>query len=80
MVLVVRTDLGMGKGKIAAQCGHATLGAYKKAVKIAPKVIYRKMLLCLLLTCILLRREFHHGFCLQFLKAWEREGQKKVRT
>ena len=32
MVLVVRTDLGMQKGKIAAQCGHATLGAYKKAV------------------------------------------------
>jgi PTH2 family peptidyl-tRNA hydrolase len=23
MALVVRTDLGMGKGKIAAQCGHA---------------------------------------------------------
>ena len=33
MVLVVRTDLGMQKGKIAAQCGHATLGAYKKAMK-----------------------------------------------
>jgi peptidyl-tRNA hydrolase, PTH2 family len=32
MVLVVREDLKMGKGKIGAQCGHATLGAYK-AVK-----------------------------------------------
>eukprot|EP00011_Vannellida_sp_DIVA3-517-6-12_P006075 CAMPEP_0114614794 /NCGR_PEP_ID=MMETSP0168-20121206/5835_1 /TAXON_ID=95228 ORGANISM="Vannella sp., Strain DIVA3 517/6/12" /NCGR_SAMPLE_ID=MMETSP0168 /ASSEMBLY_ACC=CAM_ASM_000044 /LENGTH=236 /DNA_ID=CAMNT_0001825849 /DNA_START=9 /DNA_END=720 /DNA_ORIENTATION=+ len=31
MVLCVRTDLGMGKGKIAAQCCHATLGAYKRA-------------------------------------------------
>ncbi|KAG9243901.1 peptidyl-tRNA hydrolase PTH2-domain-containing protein [Calycina marina] len=31
MVLVVRTDLGMTKGKIAAQCGHATLGCYKKS-------------------------------------------------
>lgn len=29
LVLVVRTDLGMTKGKIAAQCGHATLGCYK---------------------------------------------------
>ena len=30
MVLVVREDLKMGKGKIGAQCGHATLGAYKQ--------------------------------------------------
>jgi peptidyl-tRNA hydrolase, PTH2 family len=29
MVLVVNMKLGMGKGKIAAQCGHATLGAYE---------------------------------------------------
>ncbi len=27
----------MGKGKIAAQCGHATLGAYKRATKKALK-------------------------------------------
>jgi len=33
MVMVVRQDLGMQKGKIAAQCGHAVLGAYKKAVE-----------------------------------------------
>ena len=26
MVLVVRNDLKMGKGKAAAQCSHATLG------------------------------------------------------
>lgn len=31
MVLVIRTDLQMGKGKVAAQCSHATLAAYKKA-------------------------------------------------
>ncbi|KAK0634698.1 peptidyl-tRNA hydrolase PTH2-domain-containing protein [Bombardia bombarda] len=30
LVLVVRTDLGMTKGKIAAQCGHATLACYKE--------------------------------------------------
>ncbi|KAL0486690.1 hypothetical protein AKO1_007573 [Acrasis kona] len=29
MVMVVRTDLGMKNGKIAAQCGHAVLGAYR---------------------------------------------------
>ena len=33
MVLVVREDLKMGKGKIGAQCGHATLGAYKAALR-----------------------------------------------
>ncbi|KAI9296201.1 PTH2-domain-containing protein [Neoconidiobolus thromboides FSU 785] len=37
MVLVVRTDLGMGKGKVAAQCSHATLACYKKAVKLGSK-------------------------------------------
>ncbi|MCQ2972488.1 MAG: aminoacyl-tRNA hydrolase [archaeon] len=30
-VMIVRTDLKMGKGKIAAQCCHASIGAYKKA-------------------------------------------------
>lgn len=30
LMLVVRTDLGMNKGKIAAQCSHATLSCYKK--------------------------------------------------
>ncbi|KAL0470988.1 mitochondrial peptidyl-tRNA hydrolase [Neurospora intermedia] len=30
LVLVVRTDLGMTKGKIAAQCSHATLACYKR--------------------------------------------------
>ena len=31
LVLVVRQDLKMGKGKAAAQCCHATLAAYKRA-------------------------------------------------
>ncbi|KAL8162658.1 hypothetical protein V2J09_014147 [Rumex salicifolius] len=39
MVLVVRNDLKMGKGKIAAQCSHATLGLYKKLVNCAPKAL-----------------------------------------
>ncbi|GAB2228482.1 hypothetical protein Droror1_Dr00022603 [Drosera rotundifolia] len=41
MVLVVRNDLKMGKGKIAAQCSHATLGLYKKLVNRAPKALNR---------------------------------------
>lgn len=32
--IVMRTDLKMGKGKIAAQACHASLEAYKKADKI----------------------------------------------
>ncbi|XP_026190525.1 peptidyl-tRNA hydrolase 2, mitochondrial [Cyclospora cayetanensis] len=31
MVLCVRNDVGMGKGKMAAQCSHAALGAYRRA-------------------------------------------------
>eukprot|EP01104_Vermistella_antarctica_P016675 TRINITY_DN5732_c0_g1_i2.p1 TRINITY_DN5732_c0_g1~~TRINITY_DN5732_c0_g1_i2.p1 ORF type:complete len:208 (+),score=47.73 TRINITY_DN5732_c0_g1_i2:201-824(+) len=31
LMLCVRMDLKMGKGKVAAQCGHATLGAFKLA-------------------------------------------------
>ncbi|KAH8589698.1 peptidyl-tRNA hydrolase PTH2-domain-containing protein [Bisporella sp. PMI_857] len=37
LVLVVRTDLGMTKGKIAAQCSHATLACYKNYLKNDPK-------------------------------------------
>ncbi|KAG0717659.1 Peptidyl-tRNA hydrolase 2, mitochondrial [Chionoecetes opilio] len=33
LVLVVRSDLKMGKGKAAAQCSHATLKAYKQLHK-----------------------------------------------
>ncbi|KAI0495931.1 hypothetical protein KFK09_022238 [Dendrobium nobile] len=41
MVLVVRNDLKMGKGKIAAQCSHATLGLYKKLHSRAPRALSR---------------------------------------
>lgn len=33
-VILMRTDLKMGKGKIAAQACHASLGAYKKSGKL----------------------------------------------
>lgn len=42
MVLVVREDLKMGKGKIGAQCGHATLGAFKRVEKLAKDSTYWK--------------------------------------
>ena len=32
LVLIVRTDLEMSKGKAAAQCSHATLAAYKQSL------------------------------------------------
>ncbi|KAH6656915.1 peptidyl-tRNA hydrolase PTH2-domain-containing protein [Truncatella angustata] len=36
LVLVVRTDLGMTKGKIAAQASHATLACYKTLSRKSP--------------------------------------------
>uniref|UniRef100_A0A182XX79 peptidyl-tRNA hydrolase n=1 Tax=Anopheles stephensi TaxID=30069 RepID=A0A182XX79_ANOST len=39
MVLVVRNDLKMGKGKIAAQCGHAAVGAFESGLHNTPKAI-----------------------------------------
>ncbi|KDE05788.1 PTH2 family peptidyl-tRNA hydrolase [Microbotryum lychnidis-dioicae p1A1 Lamole] len=39
LVLVVRTDLQMTKGKIAAQCGHATLACYKSVIKGNPVLV-----------------------------------------
>ncbi|WFD35594.1 aminoacyl-tRNA hydrolase [Malassezia cuniculi] len=39
MVLGVRMDLKMDKGKIAAQCGHATLAAYRLAKRTKPEYV-----------------------------------------
>ncbi|KAF9499896.1 peptidyl-tRNA hydrolase II [Pleurotus eryngii] len=39
MVLVVRVDLNMTPGKVAAQCGHATLACYKALVKKNPRLV-----------------------------------------
>ena len=39
LVLCVNMELNMTKGKIAAQCGHATLGVYKIASKYCKSAI-----------------------------------------
>ncbi|CAO3690071.1 unnamed protein product [Rhizopus stolonifer] len=39
LTLVVRSDLGMTKGKIAAQCGHATLACYKAVKIVNPDIL-----------------------------------------
>lgn len=42
LVMVVREDLKMTKGKIGAQCGHATLGAVEMTNKFATQSDYWK--------------------------------------
>lgn len=41
MILVVRNDLKMGKGKIGAQCGHAAVGAYQNCMRRFPSLVRR---------------------------------------
>lgn len=45
LVLVVRSDLKMGKGKVAAQCSHAAVGCYRRAASEQPDVL-KKWLNC----------------------------------
>lgn len=39
MALCVRTDVGMKKGKMAAQCGHAAVGGYKAGMSQDPGAV-----------------------------------------
>mmetsp|Transcript_32958 Transcript_32958/g.104319 ORF Transcript_32958/g.104319 Transcript_32958/m.104319 type:complete len:454 (-) Transcript_32958:505-1866(-) len=39
LVLAVRTDLDMNKGKIAAQCCHAALEAYRRGMQASPEAV-----------------------------------------
>ncbi|WP_456372216.1 aminoacyl-tRNA hydrolase [Methanocaldococcus sp.] len=39
MVVVIRTDLGMGKGKMVAQGGHAIIEAFLDAQRKNPKAV-----------------------------------------
>jgi peptidyl-tRNA hydrolase, PTH2 family len=39
MLLCVNTELRMGKGKMAAQCGHAAVGCYQRAMRHCPNAV-----------------------------------------
>ncbi|XP_012380241.1 peptidyl-tRNA hydrolase 2, mitochondrial [Dasypus novemcinctus] len=39
MIIVVRNDLKMGKGKVAAQCSHAAVSAYKQIQRRNPELL-----------------------------------------
>ncbi|KAL2095252.1 hypothetical protein ACEWY4_009971 [Coilia grayii] len=39
LILVVRKDLSMGKGKVAAQCSHAAVSAYKQLQRRDPDLL-----------------------------------------
>ncbi|XP_068889758.1 peptidyl-tRNA hydrolase 2, mitochondrial [Aphelocoma coerulescens] len=39
LVLIVRNDLKMGKGKVAAQCSHAAVSAYKQVRNRNPELL-----------------------------------------
>lgn len=39
LVFVVRTDLGIGKGKLASQCAHAAVSCYQKLLSTSPKTL-----------------------------------------
>ncbi|CAG8476374.1 14189_t:CDS:2 [Funneliformis caledonium] len=39
LVLLIRNDLGMTKGKVAAQCSHATLACYQSLQKSNPQLL-----------------------------------------
>lgn len=41
MTLVVRDDLKMGKGKIAAQCAHAAVEGYIRTIRTHPEIVRR---------------------------------------
>src|SRR5258708_3059351 len=39
MVLLIRSDIGMTKGKAAAQCAHAAIAAYRNALSRQPALL-----------------------------------------
>lgn len=43
LIMGIRNDLKMQKGKVAAQCGHAAVAAYAKALNSRPKTLKKWM-------------------------------------
>lgn len=39
--MAIRNDLKMQKGKVAAQCGHASVAAYRKTLETDPILLKR---------------------------------------
>lgn len=93
MVLVIRNDLKMGKGKVAAQCAHAAVAGYAAAMKM-PKYLqaweesgHKKITLKVYLNFLirvnqLLSKQFYFDSCrLIVLKNWiklKKKLRKKV--
>ncbi|KAL2265373.1 hypothetical protein VTJ83DRAFT_6473 [Remersonia thermophila] len=77
LVLVVRTDLGMSKGKIAAQCSHATLACYKTLLRRAAQAQQQQQ-------AAQTRQALQSqgldsaAMAARILRQWERLGQAKV--
>ncbi|KAL1839761.1 hypothetical protein VTJ49DRAFT_1184 [Mycothermus thermophilus] len=77
LVLVVRTDLGMSKGKIAAQCSHATLACYKTLLRRAAQAQQAQQTAQTRQT---LQNQALDSAAMaaRILRQWERFGQAKV--
>lgn len=67
---MVRMDLKMGVGKIAAQCGHASVGIYQYAT-----------ILCFYFAFLIFSRDLLHSkrqYERKLLKDWEDNASPKI--
>jgi PTH2 family peptidyl-tRNA hydrolase len=39
LVFIVRTDIGIGKGKVASQCAHAAVSCYQQMINTSPETL-----------------------------------------
>jgi peptidyl-tRNA hydrolase len=90
LVLCVREDLKMGRGKIASQCSHATLGMMTLLASVVIefsalglRLSYFRFFFCIPITSFadsveIYKQMLRRPDCAESLKAWEKHGQKKV--